>query len=323
MRMSFARALLLVIAVAGCRRDPAPQPVTPEPEPPGPTVVAEPATPPPTTATVDSWTPLVRLLPKAEFVAGADVGKLRQSVLWAEQIDRIERSSDARLAAAVAGAKGCGLELRDLRRIVFATDVAAQQGTLVAIEMPRLGDPAVLDCVMKSSNTKAEWKGSALVLDDGAKHVLPQSADVIAIVDRAWIPRVEAAIASARATPDPDIARLLDRTDLGAGAWVVGFMPAGASAPFDQIHEIAVTFDTTIGLSVGAWLGIDPANAMRVRDELQKQFDGMLTTLPALGVPEGLVRSVTFSTVGDGVVVHARATETEVRSVIDKFKSMM
>jgi hypothetical protein len=286
-------------------------------------IVAEPATPPPTTSTVDSWTPLVRLLPKAELVAGADIGKLRQSALWAEQIDRIEKSSDAKVAAAVTSAKGCGLELRDLRRIVFATDVAAQQGTLVAIEMPRIGDPAVLDCVMKASNTKAEWKGSALVLDDGAKHVLPQSADVIAIVDKAWIPRVEEAIATARATPDADIALLLDRTDLGAGAWVVGFMPSGASPPFDQIHKIAITFDTTIGLSVAAWLGIDPANVMRVRDELQKQFDGMLVTLPALGLPEGFIRSITFSTVGDGVVVHARATETEVRTVIDKFKSML
>jgi hypothetical protein len=322
-RMSIARAaLLLAVAFAGCRRDPGPQPVAPDPEPPRVFDVAEPATPPPIGATVDSWTPLLRLLPKAQFVAGADLGKLRQNALWAELLGRAEKSFASKESAKIAAAAGCGLELRDLRRIVVATDVSNDQGTLLAVEMPRVGEPAMLDCLMKASSTKAEWKGDALVIDDGAKHIMPQSADVIAIVDKAWVPRVEESIASSRAAPDPEVAVLLDRTDLGAGAWVVGFVPSGAAAPFNEVKQISITFDTTIGLSIAAWLGVDAVNVTRVRDELQKQFDSMLVTLPGFGVPEGFIRSVTFSSVGDGVVVHARATEPELRTMIEKLGAL-
>jgi hypothetical protein len=274
----------------------------------------------PAGSTVDSWAPLLRLVPRAEVVAGADVAKLRQNTLWAEEIDRLRSSGDAELVATLAAAKTCGLDVRDVRRVVFAGNLGSEPGKLVALESPRIGERGTLDCLVQATKAEAEWKGATLVIEGGDEHVIPQSADVVVIVQRAWVPRIEAAAATGRAVPDPEVGVLLDRTDLGAGAWVVGSVPGGGGPPFDHVRSFAVTLDTTHGLRVAAWMGIDPGHVDAVQKQLVTQFESFSSLLPQFGVPDSIVRSVTFSNVGDGVVVHASASEADLRVTIEKIR---
>ena len=316
-RIGLARAaLVLAVAVAGCRRESAPQPVAPEPAPAPavvPDVVHEPT---PLAPTVDSWTPLLRLVPRAGVVAGADLGKVRQSALWAEQVDRAVKNFDAESKMRVEAAGTCGVSVRDVRRVAVATDVNAGKGVLLAVEAPRIGETATLDCLMRLTKTQAEWRGGSLVLDGGKGMVVSQGADVVVMVDETWRPVVEEALASDRATPDPEIAVLLDRVDLSAGAWIVGVVPPSSGGPFSHVQKVAVTFDTTFGLTMAAWLGIEPAHVEKVRDEMQSGLATAMSMLPAMGVPEGIMRSISFTSVGDGVVVHMRASEDDVRQTI-------
>jgi hypothetical protein len=277
-----------------------------------PDVVHDPTPLPPT---VDSWTPLLRLVPRAGIVAGADLGKVRQSALWAEQVDRAVASFDAESKARIEAANTCGVSVRDVRRVAVATDVSAGKGVLVAVEAPRIGETATLDCLMRVMKTQAEWRGGSLVVDGGKGLVLPQGSDVVVMVDETWRPRVEEAVATDRAVPDAEVAMLLDRVDLSAGAWIVGVVPPNSGGPFQHVQKIAVTFDTTFGLVVAAWLGMEPGHIEKVRGELQSGL-ATLMTLTAMGVPEAITRSISFTSVGDGIVVHMRASEADVRATI-------
>jgi hypothetical protein len=275
----------------------------------------------PPAPTVDSWAPLLRLVPRADVVMGADIAKLRHSAFWSEQIERMRSQGDAKVVETLAAAATCGLDLHDTRRVVFAGNFTANTGRLIAVESPRIGEQATLDCLVRATKSNAEWRGATLVVN-GTDHVLPQSSDVVVVVQEPWLAQVEAVDRTGRATPDPEIDALLGRADLGAGGWVVGFVPSrGTGTPFDLVRNYAVTLDTTMGLRIVAWMGVEPGRVDTVQQELEKQFQSFASALPALGLPDSVVRSVSFSNAGDGILVHASATDEDLRALAQTLQS--
>lgn len=317
--------LLMLLAFGGCRREQGPQPLAPEPEPAPAQVPDVEPTPPPTVAapTLDSWSALLRFVPPTGFVAGADVLKLRQNAIWSEQIDVLPKRAGTKFEKFTAVGTACGFSLRDMRRIVIAGDFEGSSTPLVAVEAPGVGDRALLDCVAAQQQPPAQWIGSSLVLGDSKVHLMPQSADVVVVVDEKMVARVDEIVATGRAEPDPELATLLERADLGAGAWVVGVVPqTSTSSPKVTVRHFAVTLDTTVGLGVAAWLGTDPGQADALRGELQTTFDGAKSSLSTFGVPVGVVNSVSFNAVGDGVVIQMRANDADLRTTISTFEKL-
>ncbi len=322
-RQILGAALLCVVAL-GCRRKTEPEPVAPEPTPAPavlPDVVAQPLPPAPT---VDSWTPLLRLVPRAEVVAGIDVGRIRQSALWSEQLDRFLAESEPKMRALLEKAQPCGVNVRDLRRLVLAADPSSgNERSYVAVELPKIGETTVMDCLAKLDGKPAEWRGSSLVLEGGDARLFSQGPDHVVFAKKEWIAEVETAMGTSRAEPDPEVLFLLERVDLRAGVWMVGVVPPSASGVFAHVRQFGITFDTTLGLHIAAWIGIDAAHVESARNELQQVIDQATSMLPALGIPDAIARSISMSSVGDGLVLHVRASEADVRATIQAIERTM
>ena len=307
------------LALVGCRPKAPEAPPEPEPPPPSvPAALSEP--PPPPLATTGSWAPLLRIVPEAELVAGADVAVLRRSPVWSGLVDQAATSFNPSGPGTVEAAGVCGIRLSDLRRVVFARQQdKPDAGSLMVLEAPGIGEPSRIDCIVASAKIPdAAWQGAKLVVEAGATHIIPLSSDVVALVDAPWVPEVEAAIVSGRAEAHQGVVVLTDRADLNAGLWVVG-KDSAMSGTFAAVREFAATGDTSNGLRLSVWLGILPGQVHEVRTALHTQIDNF-KTLPIFG---GVAQSVSMTEVGDGLLVQASITEADLQALLDQLKGMM
>lgn len=231
--------------------------------------------------------------------------------------------SEPDVAAVMTAVSTCEVELAGMTGLTAGDMTDDENGMMVAISAPGLGNEDVVRCLEKEAG-RATGEGGGLVLfetrgdvritpqQDGG-HLIILNKDTLVVVDQAWESQVFAAIEDpASRSTDSSLAKAMGRVDRSSDLWLSAMVPEDTRADLaeipgaDGIETINATLALGEGIALALDMGlVDASKAETLRTALSEAL-GELTPEDAaqMGIPDGLLDSIELA--GEGSQVTAK-----------------
>ena len=276
----------------------------------------------------------VLLLPSStDFLISLEPGRLLSSpgleALWKLAVSK---SDDLRDGARVFSS--CMGRLESLDRLVIGWN---NYGKLAMVaEGKSMGTVLMWECFERKSSSwdlqithNERGSGPQLLAHDSGDRGYFLDKDTVVFTSGEWDDELSARIYG-KGTPGIQgrLAETAKRIDPEHAFWLVGLIDSDmradiGSASLKNFNDVALSIELKrddIGLRLSGDTG-SMGEAIRTRDELEKEYDGFKAMLPMFGTPMSLTEKIEFERDGSEVHLNFDIREDELESMADTIKS--
>ncbi len=246
--------------------------------------------------------------------------------------------AEPRLSSMLDSLRACGTAPETIDELVIGHD--DDESGMMVVHAKGLGTEATWRCLDEESTSRgraleltftgtARGEGPQLRRSEGNVGYFLDD-DAVVLVSKAWAEPVRERLRGAgTAAIEGSLASVAGRIRPEDSAWVVGRI-TGQSASSLVGTPMAGIVDMTLDLRVSGGDLVfattadagERADATRIRDELQRQFEQFETVLPMLGLPSTVAPKIEFVSEGDLVSLGFTLTEDELRGLREFIERM-